>query len=128
MWAKVINEGSNLDWVVTALTNGTAISVTDGSYKKDIAPDVSGAGWVIHCTQSKLKLKGSFYERSPDTGSYRGELMGLTALHLMILALEQFYRIPAAKTKVCCDSEGALFKASESSKRVPTGSKHADLR
>ena len=55
MWAKVINEGSNLDWLVNALNNGTVI--TDGSYKKDIAPDVSGAGWVIYCTQSKLKLK-----------------------------------------------------------------------
>ena len=85
MWAKVINEGSNLDWLVNALNNGTVISVTDGSYKKDIAPDVSGAGWVIYCEQSKLKLTGSFYERSPDAGSYRGELMGLTALHLIIL-------------------------------------------
>ena len=50
MWANSINDSPDLTWVASALSNGSSICVTDSSYKRDIAPDVSGASWVIYCT------------------------------------------------------------------------------
>ena len=87
MWTDIVNEGGDLDWVVTALRNGTGIWVTDGSYNKKMAQFVSGAGWVFYYTTAKKKLYRSFFERSPKAGSYRGELLGLLASHTLAAAL-----------------------------------------
>ena len=62
MWNNIVNEGVDLCWVVDALTSGTAIWVTDGSFNRPIAPLVSGAGWIMYCTTTKQKLYGSFFE------------------------------------------------------------------
>ena len=62
MWTNIVNEGGNLAWVVDAMTNGTAIWVIDGSYIIEIAPDISGAGWILYCTNTKHRMYGSFFE------------------------------------------------------------------
>ena len=56
--------------------------VTDGSYNRELAPSVSGAGWVLYCTHCGKKLFGSFAEFSPKAGSYCAELLGLLAIHI----------------------------------------------
>ena len=50
-----VNEGLDLGWVVEAMTRETAIWVTDGSYNKKIAPQVSSAGWIVYCTAGRKK-------------------------------------------------------------------------
>ena len=52
-----------------------------------------------------MVFKGSFYEWSGDAGSYRGELLGLLAVHLMVLAVEKFYDLQAGpRGLVACES------------------------
>ena len=113
MWTDVTNEGPTIRWVVKAIRNGTAIWATDGSFKKEVALFISGAGWIIYCTMCKRKLCGSFFEHSHQYGSYRGELLGLLAIHTLLSALEAYYSLPASKGKICCDNQGALFKSKE---------------
>ena len=48
MWSDINNEGKDLRWVVQAIASGTAIWATDGSYNRELAPSVSGAGWVLY--------------------------------------------------------------------------------
>lgn len=127
MWDNVEEETQDLRWLADALSNGTAVLVTDGSYDKKRAPRVSGAGWVITCRTAQKFLRGSFHEDSPRAGSYRGELLGLVALHTLALALVQFYGLKAASGKLCCDNISALFQSKKNRRRVRTGSKHADL-
>ncbi len=67
--------------LVSTLQQGSAISATDGSYAQKQGPNVSKVGWVIACQKSGKMLKGLFYEFSSDASSYRGELLGLVALH-----------------------------------------------
>ena len=83
------------------MQEGTTIWVTDGSYNKKVAPDVSGAGWLVYCTKRDKKLFGSFYKRSPQAGLYRGELLGLLAVHTVILAMEDHFGLEGTTTKVC---------------------------
>ena len=128
MWNNIVNEGVDLCWVVDALTSGTAIWVTDGSFNRPIAPLVSGAGWIMYCTTTKQKLYGSFFERSPKAGSYRGELLGLLAIHTLVAAIESFFKITIASGKICCDNMGALFKSKEYRRRIPTGAAEADIK
>ena len=100
MWSNIVNKGGDLDWAVDALKNGTAIWVTDGSYIKEVAPDISGVGCILYCTRTTHRLYGSFAEKSPYAGSYRGELLGLLAIHTLARAIEIFYKVTIASGKI----------------------------
>ena len=80
-----------IDALVDLIADGTAVLVADGSYSRKIRSDIDGAGWMIDCrVRRKVVFKGSFYEWCGNAGSCRGELLGLLAVHLMVLAVEQF--------------------------------------
>ena len=113
MWTNIVNEGDGLQWVVDAISKGTGTWVTDGSYNREVAPLISGAGWIFYCSTTKLRLYGSFYERSPKAGSYRGELLGLLVIHTLEAAIEQHFQPTTLHAKICCDNQGALFKSKE---------------
>ena len=57
-------------------------------------------------------LRGNFYEVSSSASSYRGELLGLAALHYLLGYLQEYYKIGEVRGKICCDNVSALGKAS----------------
>jgi hypothetical protein len=122
-------EGKNQDmsWITSALKRKTAIMVTDGSYNRSLAPTISGAGWILVCTSSRQMIRGSFFEDSPKASSYRGELLGLTAIHHLVSFALEFYELSTASGTMHCDNKGALHQASLNRRRVRNNSKHADL-
>jgi len=63
--------GIDITWLAHAVQvqNGTAVTVTDGSYNKDRSPYTSGAGWVIRCRATGQEVRGSFSEYSTMAGS-----------------------------------------------------------
>jgi hypothetical protein len=127
MW-KYLKEGEvDVGWIRDALVNGTLIGVTDGSYDRIKAQMISRAGLVLTCTACHRTLRGSFYEISPRAGSYRGELLGLVAIHTLILAIAKFYSLLMVSAKICCDNMSALNQSSKSRKQVSPGIKHSDL-
>jgi len=117
-----------MKWVVGAIQNGTAIWVTDGLYNRTLVPHISGAGWLIYCTDCKHKLCGSFSEYSHKAGSYRGELLGLLVIHILLAALEEYYKILPSSGKICCNNEGVLYKSKEFWRRIPVGASQADRK
>ena len=102
--------------------------VTDGSYMKDVAPDLCSAGWIIFCKQSGRKFYGHFVERSPDASSYRGELLGMLAIRLFLLVVEEHFEVSSSDNGVCCDNKGALYTFGKKSKRVPSGKTNTDIQ
>ena len=128
MWERITNEGSDLGWVVAALEKGTAVWVSDGSYKREVAPHTSGVGWVLCCSVKGLRLRGSFCESSPSANSYRAELLGLLAGHVLIAAACKYFDIGSPRGELCCDCRGALHRSKELKRRVPSGSPQADIR
>ena len=84
--------------IITSVRNGSA---TDGSFDRIRAPAISSAGWIIFCPKTKHFLRGSFYEMSPDSSAYRGELLGLTALHLIASAMRLHFKIDKAMGTPC---------------------------
>jgi len=87
MWDGVEEEDQDLQWLVDGLKSGTIIAVTDSSYDRQVAPNISGAGIVLCCTSARRMLRANFYERSKSASSCRGKLLGLVALHTLLLAL-----------------------------------------
>ena len=128
MWDNV-HLPFGLDAVVDAVTNGTAVYVADGSYMRKLASDVDGAGWLIYCRRRRqIILKGSMAERNSMAGSYRGELLGLLAIHVWVTALEEYYGLPAGnRGTVACDNLGALNRCQKRRKKISPRSKHADI-
>ena len=112
MWNNIVNEGNDLQWVVDALTQGMAISVTYYSFNWATVSLVlvSGAGWILYCTSTEKKLCGFFFERFSRAGSYRGELLGLLAIHTLTAAPESFFRISITTVEICGGNQNTLFK------------------
>ena len=106
MWESVDmgNDSTNRTDGMTWLVDGC----TDGSYHRKHAPKVSGAGWMPYCTKTKNIMTGNVYQMSEDTGSYRGEQLGLCAIHHLIAALCEFYNIHDWYTTINCDNKGAI--------------------
>ena len=127
MWTDIVNEGRDLTWVNEDLQDGSAILVSDGSYNPELAPALCGAGWLIYCPRTKRRLMGYFYETGPASNAYRAESLGLLALHTLLCALETHFAIEIPSVKLCCDGQGALYKSRDLGKRVPVGTKHADI-
>jgi hypothetical protein len=88
MWDNLQWTGED-DWLATAIAEGTCIAVTDGSYVKDLYPSINSAVVVLECTRGRGRVWCSFPEASRAACSYRGELIGLMAIHLILLAINE---------------------------------------
>ena len=110
------------------LKNKTLTCVTDGSYMKDKAANICSAGWVMACKQTKRHISGTLVEHSESADSYRGECLGMLAIRLFLLAVEEYYGVITDGNKVCCDNKGALYTFAKKSKRVSSGAKNADIK
>ena len=67
-------------------------------------------------------------ERCSKAGSYRGELLGLFAIHLWLAAVEEFYRLEEGPRGLfACDNLGALNKAQLRRKKIKARAKHSDI-
>jgi hypothetical protein len=60
MWEHVKDEESDMSWACNTMINGMVVAVTDGSYDRERAKDMSGLGWILLCTASRRILRGSF--------------------------------------------------------------------
>ena len=121
MW-EVLEYGKDtpvdLQWLVDSLRNGTSVWATDGSYDRKRAADLCGVGWMVYCTNTGFRLTGTFWERSTSASSYRAELLGLCALHLLSQALAEFHNITGWSALLCCDNKRALEVSAHSTRRI----------
>ena len=131
MW-EVLEYGKDtpvdLQWLVDSLRNGTSVWATDGSYDRKRASDLCGVGWMVYCTNTGFRLTGTFWERSTSASSYRAELLGLCALHLLSQALAEFHNITGWSALLCCDNKRALEVSAHSTRRIRPSAKCADIR
>ena len=96
---------SDMSWITYGLTLGSLIWVTDGSYNRKRASDLSRVGWIIFCKSTGFRITGSFWERSLSATLYRAELLGLCALHFVARAVTEFYRLDGWTATLCCDNK-----------------------
>ncbi len=77
------------NWMAVAIAEGTCIAVTDGSYMKDLYPNIHSAAVVLECSQGRGRVWCSFPESSWVACNYCGKLVGLMAIHLILLAINE---------------------------------------
>ena len=127
MWKtlKIVGAAS---WIKGAIERGTLTLVTDGSYIREICPGLCSAAFILECSEKSGRIIGSFPEASPAANAYRGELLGLMAMHLILLAANKVWPDLRGNATMYSDCMGALGRiANLPPHRIPSKCKHSDI-
>jgi hypothetical protein len=102
--------------------------VTDGSYMKDLYPNINLAAVVLECSRGRGRIWCSFPEASRVACSYCGELVGLMAIHLILLAINEINLGLMGSVRIYSDCLGALEKVKNLPPSiVPSSLAHSDI-
>jgi hypothetical protein len=130
MWSDIPRDQStymDTSWLATGLSAGTLVWVRDGSYDRKRAKDLCRVGLIILCTQTKLRLTGTFWEHSQSANFYRAELLGLCAMHTLAQATQEYYHLLCWSATSCCDNKKALDMSHFHCRRIKQSAKCADI-
>ncbi len=104
------------------------MAVTDGSYIKEHHPELCSAAFVLECTKGRGRLVGAFAEASVAANAYRGELLGLMAVHLLLLAVETVSPGLRGTAAIYSDCIGALGRVAKLPPYlIPSQCRHLDI-
>ena len=81
-----LSSSDDFAWIRHAIADGSLVCVTDGSYIKQVCPHLCSAAVIMECSRGRGRLVLSFPERSKNANAYRGELLGLMCIHLLLLS------------------------------------------
>ena len=99
-----------------------------GFYIKETLPELCSAAFILECEAGTGRIVGSFPESSKAANAYRGELLGLMAMHLILLAANKVWPTLQGRAKVYSDCLGALQKVTTlPSHRIPSRCRHSDI-
>jgi hypothetical protein len=107
LWEYMSVEGGT-DWIAQAIMAGSLVSVTDWSYMRQLYPNLCLAAFVLECSHGSGRLIGLFKEASKAANAYRGELLGLMAIHLILVSVNWVHNSLSKNVKVVSDCLGAL--------------------
>ena len=113
------------------MAKGSITCVADGSYIPHLDKHISGAGWVILDRDSRKRVSGTLAEWSADASSYRGEMLGMLAVRIFLLAVETYYKPNNSNRcsgRMSCDCKSALHTFSKKGKRITATASNADIR
>jgi hypothetical protein len=109
MWDNIQWVGYDI-WIAGSIAARSCITVTDGSYMKALYPNIHSAAFVLEGTRGGGQLWGSFSESSRQACSYRGELISLMAIHLILLSVNEVYLDLTGSVEIFSDCLGTLDK------------------
>ena len=109
MWKSLRILGNDV-WLKRAIERRTLVAVTDGSYMREMYPEVCSAAFILECREGSGRIVGSFAEVSTHENTYRGELMRLMAKHLILKAANQLWPSLSGRAVIFSDCLGALNK------------------
>ena len=126
MWTH-LDAPTGFAWLRNSLRDGTLACAANGSYNLAFS-ELSGAGFVLLCTCSGHYVSGNFFEVSSALSSFRGELLRLLAIFLILLAVEEYYHQLSAHTnQIICDNKAAIYRCRRRTQQITPGQKNADI-
>ena len=126
-WDDLRVTGST-DWIAHAIADNSLVAVTDGSYIKEHWPELCSAAFVLECTKGQGQLTGAFAEASVAANPYRGELLGLMAIHLLLLVVKTVSPSLSGSAAIYSDCIGALGRVAKLPPyRIPSRCRYLDI-
>ena len=83
MWDSMVLVGK-YDWIEKDIANCSCVAVTNGSYMRELYPNVCSTAFIFKCTDGTGRLIGSFPETTASANSYQRELLVLMAIHIIL--------------------------------------------
>ena len=104
------------------------MTVTDGSFIRELLPDFFSACLVLECTQGRVRIIVTFAENSAAANAYRGELLGLMAIHLSLMSVNRISPALQGSVKIYSECIGALGRVAYLPPNwIPTRCRHSDI-
>jgi hypothetical protein len=127
MWEDMQLTGVD-GWLEEAIRDNSLVAVTDGSYMQDKYPNMNSCAFILECTKGRGRLTGSFSEQTTAACSYHGELIGLLAIHLILLSVSRVAPELTGSVHIYLDCLGALDKVKNlPPHRIPSKCRHSDV-
>ncbi len=127
LWEHMSIEGGT-EWVAEAIRDRLLVAVLDRSYICQLYPHLCSAAFVLECANGCGRIIGSFSESLATANAYRGELLGLMAIHLLLVSVNWIHTTLAGLVEVVLDCLGALKRVGHLPPyRIPSCCKHSDI-
>ena len=127
LWEDIEITGDE-EWIIHSIRDKSCVAVTDGSYMPTAVPGACSAAFILECSRGRGTITGSFVERSPTACAYRGELMGLMAIHLILEGVNRISPGLPGEVHLFSDCLGAIGMVEHiPAPRIPTRCKHSDV-
>jgi hypothetical protein len=114
-------------WILDGMLAQSLIIIHDGSYMKEISPDISSAAIIIYCLITRYRCKCTWAERSTSAGSYRGEILGGIMTQLILNGASFSYEDAIPPVAVDCDYNGVVSYGNGPHQSLPTNQPQADV-
>jgi hypothetical protein len=119
---------SGVAWLDKSISKGTLVAVTDGSYIRELFPNLYSAAFVLKCSKGRGRVVGLFSEALLVANAYRGELLGLMATHLILLSVNKIHWMLARSVEIVLDCIGALKQVTYLPPyQIPSQCHHSDI-
>jgi hypothetical protein len=108
LWKHMSIKGGT-EWIAQAITVRLLVAVTDGSDIRQLYPHSCSAAFILlECSHGRGQLIGLFKEESKAANAYRGELLGLMAIHIILVSVNWVHKSLSGSATVVSDCLGAL--------------------
>ncbi len=127
LWKHMSVKGGT-DWIAQVIMAGSLVAIMDGSYMQQIYPNLCLAAFVLECSHGRGRLIGSFKEASKAASAYRGELLGLMVIHLILVSVNWVHKSLSGNVKVVSGCLEALQRVTFFPPyQIPSRCKHSDI-
>jgi hypothetical protein len=127
LWEHMLVDGG-MEWISEAIQDGSLVMVTDGLYIRQLYPNLCSAAFILECAEGHGKVIKSFSESTLAANAYRGELLGLMAIHLLLVSVNRVHNTLEGSVEVVSDCLGALKRVVHPPPYwIPSRCKHLDI-
>ena len=127
IWKDLRLDGGT-DWLAESIGAGDCIAIADGLYMPDLRSDLCSTAFYFECRHGRGRLAGSFADVSASSNAYRGELLGIMTVHLILLGINTLHTGLGGGIRIYSDCKGALDKVHQlPPRRIPSQCKHSDI-
>ena len=97
-------------------------------FMREMSPNLCSTAFILECSSGRGTLSGSFAEAMLVASAFRGELLGLMAIHLVLFAAQLTDGELEGPVTIHSDCKGALKQVGWLPPlRIPARCKHADI-
>jgi hypothetical protein len=90
LWLSLNYDGDG-SWMLNGMLAQSLVIIHDGSYMKELSPEICSAATMIYCSIAKARCKCTWAKQSSAAGPHRGEILGGLMTQLILNAAASTY-------------------------------------